>query len=94
VVDRANVVAADHVLQLLDLGAIDVLEGSALQIIVFPHHPDVTGDDVIMAVSRPKRRNQFRANLPKRACNQNFLHDLLATIRNWQAGFICSNIPV
>ena len=73
VVDGADVVAPDHFLNLLRLGAVEVLVaavGRALR----RHHPQVGGDDPVGAVALAQRRDELGADLPQRAGDQNTPH--------------------
>ena len=78
-IDRIDPVPLDGFLQPPRIAHIQLLErpflsgGAGLGIA----GPDIAGDDGIDAVQVPQRRDQFRADLTRRAGNQNTSHRAL-----------------
>ena len=71
VVDGADVMAPDHVLDMFDAGAVQLLEGA---IGGARHHAGVRGHHLVRAISLAERRHQLRADPTQGARDQNFPH--------------------
>ena len=74
VVDRADVVAAHRLVQLMRLGAVEVAVGRDRGGAARRQHLEVGGDHVVGAVALAQRRHQLGADLAQRAGHQDRLH--------------------
>ena len=73
-VDDLHVMTPDNVLQLLNLGTVDVLERAFFLSAPRRHHAKIARNDCFDAIALPEGRYQFRTDLAEGACNQNFTH--------------------
>ena len=74
VVDAANIVPANDVLDLLRLGAVQNFERSTGGVLVVGQYPNIRRHHACRAVALDQGRHQFLADLTKRARDKNFPH--------------------